>query len=165
MIGFQHWKGLTKENHLGSIFQLAPQKATNLMVQLLAFYRGKTLDTFLNQFPTKEFEDDSEYYWDVIGSSRRNIPLVEARDENGNVVTSESANVGAGTAPFYLVFPEDWFADGEYIVGNLNEVYQFRILGEPRMEGTNAVYKVELAGGNTTGCPAERLLAGEKVKD
>ena len=153
---------LTKENHLGSIFQLAPQKATNLMVQLLAFYRGKTLDTFLNQFPTKEFEDDSEYYWDVIGSSRRNIPLVEARDENGNVVTSESANVGAGTAPFYLVFPEDWFADGEYIVGNLNEVYQFRILGEPRMEGTNAVYKVELAGGNTTGCPAERLLAGER---
>ena len=162
MIGFQHWKGLTKENHLGSIFQLAPQKATNQMVQLLAFYRGKTLDTFLNQFPTKEFEDDSEYYWDVIGSSRRNIPLVEARDENGNVVTSESANVGAGTAPFYLVFPEDWFADGEYIVGNLNEVYQFRILGEPRMEGTNAVYKVELAGGNTTGCPAERLLAGER---
>ena len=153
---------LTKENHLGSIFQLAPQKATNLMVQLLAFYRGKTLDTFLNQFPTKEFEDDSEYYWDVIGSSRRNIPLVEARDENGNVVTSESANVGAGTAPFYLVFPEDWFADGEYIVGNLNEVYQFRILGEPRMEGTNAVYKVELAGGNTIGCPAERLLAGER---
>ena len=61
MVGFQHWKGLTKENHLGSIFQLAPQKATNLMVQLLAYYRGKTLDTFLNQFPTREFEDDNEY--------------------------------------------------------------------------------------------------------
>ena len=30
------------------------------------------------------------------------------------------------------------------------------------MEGTNAVYKVELAGGNTDGCPAERLLAGER---
>ena len=99
---------LTKENHLGSIFQLAPQKATNLMVQLLAYYRGKTLDTFLNQFPVKEFEDDSEYYWDVIGSSRRNIPLVEARDENGTVVTADSGMVGVGTAPFYLVFPEDW---------------------------------------------------------
>ena len=162
MIGFQHWKGLTKENHLGSIFQLAPQKATNLMVQLLAFYRGKTLDTFLNQFPTKEFEDDSEYYWDVIGSSRRNIPLVEARDENGTPVTAGSPNVGVGTTPFYLVFPEDWFADGEVIVGHLNQVYPFRILGDPRMEGTNAVYKVELMGGNTAGCPAERLLAGER---
>ena len=162
MTGFQHWKGLTKENHLGSIFQQSPQKATNLMVQLLAYQRGKTLDTFLNQFPVREFEDDSEYYWEVIGSSRRNIPLVEARDQDGVVVTAGSPNVGAGTAPFYLVFPEDWFADGEYIVGNLNELYQFRILGDARMEGTNATYKVELAGGNTDGCPAERLLAGER---
>lgn len=106
---------LTKENHLGSIFQLAPQKATNLMVQLLAYHRGKTLDTFLNQFPTREFEDDNEYYWDVIGSSRRNIPLLEARDENGTVVTADSGMVGAGTIPFYLVFPEDWFADGRLV--------------------------------------------------
>ena len=30
------------------------------------------------------------------------------------------------------------------------------------MEGTNAVYKVELAGGNLDGVPAERLLMGEK---
>lgn len=162
MVGFQHWKGLTKENHLGQIFQLAPQKATNLMVKLLAYYRGKTLDTFLNQFPVKEFEDDSEYYWEVIGSSRRNIPLVEARNENGEVVTDNNTMVGAGTAPFYLVFAEDWFADGEYIVGNLNELYQFRILGNPRSEGSNSVYKVELAGGNTQGVPSERLLAGER---
>ena len=162
MLGFQTWKGLTRENHLGSIFQNSPQKATNLMVQLLAYYRGKTLDTFLNQFPVREFDDDSEYYWDIIGSSRRNIPLVEARDETGTVVVAGAANVGAGTAPFYLVFPEDWFADGEVIVGNLNQVYPFRILGEARMEGTNAVYKVELMGGNTLGCPSERLLAGER---
>ena len=109
-VGFQHWKGLTRENHLGSVFQLAPQKATNLMVQLLAYSRGKTLDTFLSQFPTKEFDDDNEYTWDVVGSSRRNIPLVEARDEDGVVVKSGDANVGAGTVPFYLVFNEDWFA-------------------------------------------------------
>ena len=134
MLGFSHWKGLTKENHLGSIFQTAPQKATNLMVQLLAYYRGKTLDTFLSQFPVKEFEDDNEYYWDVIGSSRRSIPLVGARNENGGDVTSGSGMVGAGTAPFELIFAEDWFADGEVIVGNLNQVYPFRILGEPKFE-------------------------------
>ena len=160
--GFSHWKGLTLENHLGAIFQTTPQKASNLMVKLLAYYRGKTLETFLSKFPTKEFEDDTEYYWDIIGSTQRNIPLVEARDEDGTVITAASTNVGAGTAPFYLVFGEDWFADGEFIVGNLNELYQFRILGNARMEGSNAVYKVELAGGNSTGCPSERLLAGER---
>lgn len=50
----------------------------------------------------------------------------------------------------------------EYIVGNLNEVYQFRILGDAKLEGTNAVYKVELAGGNTEGVPYDRLQAGER---
>ncbi|MGN0143632.1 MAG: hypothetical protein ACI398_01525 [Clostridium sp.] len=98
----------------------------------------------------------------MIGSSKKNVPLIEARDENGNVVTAESSNVGAGTAPFYLVFPEAWFSDGEYIVGNLNELYQFRILGDARMEGSNACYKVELAGGNVDGVPSERLLSGER---
>lgn len=51
----------------------------------------------------------------VIGSSRRNIPLVEARDENGSVVTAESGMVGAGTAPFVLVFGEDWSKVGRLI--------------------------------------------------
>ena len=83
---FSYWKGLTRENHIGAIFAKSPQKATNLMVKLLAYQRGKTLDTLLNQFPSKEFESDEEYTWDVVASSRRNIPLVEARDENGEVV-------------------------------------------------------------------------------
>ena len=150
---FQGWKGLNSENHLGAIFKLAPQKATNLMVQLLAWHRGKTLDTFLNAFPTREFENDEEYYWEVIGSSKRNIPLVEARDENGNPVIGEDTMVGAGLAPFQLVFAEDYFADGEFIVGDLNEIYQFRIIGDGRYEGSNTVYTVELAGGNTQGVP------------
>lgn len=153
---------MTSENHLGQIFQLQPQKATNLMVQLLALYRGKTLDTFLSKFPTKEFESDDEYYWDVIGSSRRNIPLVEARDENGTPIQAGDDNVGAGYSPFYLVFAEDWFAHGEVLWGNLNEVYPIRIKGEPRYEGTNTVYLCEYFGSSSKGIPAERLLAGER---
>lgn len=55
------------------------------------------------------------------------------------MITAEKGNVGVGLAPIYLVFNEDWFADGEYIVGNLNEIYQFRILGDGRPEGSNTV--------------------------
>ena len=58
----------------------------------------------------KEFEDDSEFYWDVIGSAKKNIPLVEARDEDGVKVEADHAFVGVGTSPFYLVFGEDYFA-------------------------------------------------------
>ncbi len=163
MRNFTSWQSeISKKNHLGSMFLQAPQKASSLMVQLLALHRGKSLDTFLSQFPTKEFEDDNEYTWDVIGSARKNVPLVEARDENGTVITSASSNVGAHTAPFYLVFMEDWFGDQEVIFGHLNQAYPIRVLGPGRMEGTNAVYKCELMGGNIDGIPAERLLAGEK---
>ena len=159
---FEHWRGLTKRNHLGAIFQEQPQQATNLMVQLLAWYRGKTLDTFLSQFPTKTFDTDDEYTWPVVGSAARNIPLVEARDCDGTLITAASGNVGINGEPFYLVFGEAWFADGEVIVGELNEIYPIRVLGEPRNEGTCYVYKVEVMAGITTGVPAERLLAGER---
>ena len=158
---FSHWMGTTKLNHLGGIFQLQPQKATNLMVQLLAWYRGKTLDTFLSQFPTKEFDSDDEYTWDVIGSALRNIPLVEARTVDGAAISSETV-LGSNGEPFYLVFAENWFADGEVIVGELNEIYPLRILGDGRNEGTNTVYKVELMGGNTAGMPVEELAAGKR---
>ena len=163
MVQFTGWKGLTKDNQLASIYQRAPQPVSDYMVQLLALYRGKSLESELAKYPTKEFDTDDEFTWHVIGSSRRNIPLLEARDENGTVVTTATTtNIGIGTAPFYLVFGEDWFADGEVLFGNLNEVYPMRVLGDPRMEGTNAVYKVELMGGITDGIPAERLLAGER---
>lgn len=110
-VGFTGWKGLTKENHLSAaLLTGGPQKASNLMVQLLAFYRGNTLETFLSKFPTKEFEDDTEFFWDVVGSTKRNIPLIEARDSNGTPLDGTEKNVGANTEPFYLVFAEDWFA-------------------------------------------------------
>lgn len=157
---FSHWKGITRENHLGSIFRAAPQKATNLMVQLLAFYRGKSLETYLSQFPVKEFDTDDEYTWEVIGNSRRSIPIVEARDEDGNVLSTGMA--GAGGAPFFVVFAEDWWADGNVIVGEKNEIYPLRVLGNARMEGTNAVYKVELMGGVIGGMPVEELLLGKR---
>lgn len=161
-VGFTSWKGLTADNHLASIFQLAPQKATNLMVQLLAYHRGKSLETFLSQFPTKTFDNDEEYFWDVVGSSRRNIPLVEARLADGDRVSEDTNNVGKGGEIFYLVFGEDWFADGEIIYGNLNEVYPIRVLGDGRFEGTNTVYRCEVMGNVVDGIPGERLLAGER---
>lgn len=109
---FTSWKGLTRDNHIGAIFGAAPQKASNLMVQMLAAKRGRTLDSLLSQFPTKSFPTADEYTWDLKGSDRQNIELIEARDENGTVVTINSGNIGAGTAPFYLVFGKDGFADG-----------------------------------------------------
>ena len=157
---FTHWKGLSKNNHLGAIFAKEPQKATTLMVELLAAHRGKNLESYLSQFPVKTFDTQEHYTWEVIGSSRRNIPILEGRDESGTVQTS--GNIGVGGLPFYLVFPEDWFADGNVIVGELNELYPIRILGDAKVEGTNYVYKCELMGGVTTGIPVSETSTGKR---
>lgn len=130
---------------------------------LLAYNFGPGLESVLSKYPTREIDDETAITWGIRGSNYKNIPLVEARDYDGNVIDENTAtNVGCGLEPFYLVFAEQYFYFGEFIVGNLNEVYQFRIIDEPREEGSNYVYKVELAGGNTTGVPPERLLRGEK---
>lgn len=159
---FNHWKGLTKNNHLGSIFGLQPQKATDIMIQLLALHRGKSLETYLSQFPTKYFDTNDEYIWCLVGSSRRNIPLVEARDFDGRVAEAGGDNLGVATRRFTVVFAEDWFANGEVIVGEKNEAYPLVIKGDAIPEGTNYAYQVELMGGVLTGMPAEELLLGKR---
>jgi hypothetical protein len=159
---FYSWKGLTADNHIAALGQAAPQKATNLMVNLLAFHNGySSLESQLLQLPTKEFESDDEFYWDVLASSRRNIPLVDARTLDGTSL-DEGDSFGANGEPFYLVFAEDWFALGEVIHGSLNEVYPIRILENGREEGSNTVYKVSLMGNVESGIPAERLRVGER---
>lgn len=159
---FDSWSKTSKLNHLGGVFLRSPQQATNLMVQLLAFHKGKTLDTFLSQFPTKTFESDEEYTWSVIGSMMKNLPLVEARTLDGTVVGPSSGNIGANGEPFYVVYDEDLFADGAVIVGELNEIYPLRILGDGFREGTNIKYKVQLMGGVIGGMPASELLPGKR---
>lgn len=162
-VTFDGWASeITKRNHLDSMYPSAQQGVADFMIQLLARNFGNSLETVLSKYPTKYFEDDSEYFWEVIGSARRNIPLVEARKYDGTVVDENSGMVGSNREPFYLVFSEMWFFDGEEIFGELNQVYPMLIKGKPRTEGTNYVYLVELSNGSTNGIPAKRLLAGER---
>lgn len=145
------------ENTLDAMYKRSPQRITNMMVKLLAIHRGRSLEALLNKFPTHTIDDDRDFIWELIGSSRRNIPLVEARYKN-SVVTATDFNIGEGGAIFELVFPENWFFDGETIVGNKNELYPVRIRKEPKAEGTNFVYECEIFGGSSAGIPGEELI-------
>lgn len=160
---FSGWAtNITKKNHIDTLYPRCPQMVADFMVELLSRNFGMSLESILNRFPVKEFENDEKFWWDVVGSSRRNIPLVEARKFDGTVVTSADNGVGANGEPFFLVFGEKYFFDGEVILGNLNEVFPLRITAKEKLEGTNYVYEVELINGRTDGMPGSRLLAGEK---
>lgn len=141
---------MVKENHIGAMFQKEPQKAPWSMVQLLERKFGKSWESFFMKYPIKYFKTHDKYYWDVVGDSRRNIPIVEIRKIDGTPVTASSENkvVGANYAPFYVVFNEDYFHKGETVYGEKNEKGAvLRIRSEkPIMEGKNALYEVECFG-------------------
>lgn len=151
--------GLTTRNHLGAIWQQAPQMASKITTQLLQESGMKNLDSFLNSMPVKYLETDDDFIWRLAGSSERNIPLVEARWQ-GAVVDENTTNVGAGRAPFELVFPERYFTDVHEIVGERPDTYRIRILDDPKEDGTNYVYTCEVFGGEETllGIPGDEFL-------
>lgn len=154
------WKGLTTENHLGAIWAMEPQKANNMITEIQQKYFGNDIDGMLNKFPVKEFENDTDYTWDLDSQLIDNIGLVEARID-GTAVTATS-QAGLGFTQFELVFPKDWFSEGERIVGEKNELYPVRIVDAPRFEGTNVVYTCELMTGSATDfIPFEEISGGQ----
>lgn len=165
--GVTAWRGtVTKDNHLYNIFRAKPQMASDIMTVLMSSMYLPTMDTYLSrEVPTRAYEDDSELHWDIVASSRRNIPLVQARRCDGTpVAAANEANVGVGYEPFFVVTNVDWFALGEIIWGNLNEAYPMIVMEPGRAEGVNTVYQVQLFGADVAdGIPAARLLAGERL--
>lgn len=151
--------GVTTRNHLGAIWQQAPQMASKITTQLLQESGMKNLDSFLNSLPVKTLDTDDDFVWKLAGSSERNIPLVEARWQ-GSVVTDSTTNVGAGRSTFELVFPERYFTDVHDIVGENPDTYRIKIVDDPREEGTNYVYTCEVFGAEESllGIPGTELL-------
>jgi hypothetical protein len=155
---------INPENTLGAIWKTAPTKINDAMIKLLAINRGKSLENMLAKFETKQVENDNEFYWELIGSSRRNIPLVEASFK-GNTVTDSENNIGEGGAEFELTFGEQWFFKGEVIVGEKNEVYPIRVLDDGYPSGSQWVYTCEIAGSDRSGIPGSELLAGKRFTE
>jgi hypothetical protein len=113
-------------------------------------------------YSTKKYLDtDDDFVWDLIGSGKKNVPLVEARI-GGTAITATS-QAGIGFTTFQMVFPEQWFTDENIIVGHKNEKYPLQIKGDPIPEGTNWVYTVELiTGDDMLFVPSEELAPGTR---
>ena len=159
---FTGWSSIiTKANHISMLGGQKPNVVSEFMTQVMARNFGQSIDSELSKFPTKMFADDSEITWDVYGSARRNIGLVKAYLEDGSTpVTSGVA--GANGKRFFLEFDEPYFFKGEVIMGNLNQVYPIRLIGDPKLVGTHYLYEAESINGSNDGIPYDRLQPGER---
>lgn len=159
----QSWSGLTTENHLGAIYQASPQKASKLMTRIHQTNFGLNLDSYLDQFSPLYLDTTDDFEWELIGTAKKNVPLIEARlTESGAAITAAD-EAGRYHSEFYLVFPEDWFSDENIIVGHKNEVYPIQVQDDPTPEGTNFVYRCKLiTGDDNLFVPFEELQAGKR---
>jgi hypothetical protein len=158
----KQWNGplFDPQATLKALWRSSPEKIRKSMVKLNAIYSGKSFEDQLETLGVKYVDSLNDFYYEIIASSKRNVQLIEAR-AGGNVVTGSDTGVGSGGAVFELVFGENYFFDGEVIVGEKNERYPLRIIREGQIEGDNTVYTVE-TWGLPNGVPGSELIAGKK---
>lgn len=163
MTDASNWSGITSATHFHKLYMESPQKASKLMTRIHNTNFGLDLDSYLDRFEPLVLDKDTDFTWDLIGTTRRNVPLVEARlTQSGNAV-SAGDRPGLGASRFYMVFPERWFTDVHIIVGHKNEQYQLQVKSDPIAEGTNWLYEVELLTGSAQAfVPIEELEAGTR---
>jgi hypothetical protein len=157
----QSWAGLTTTNHLGAIYQAKPQMASKLMTRIHQTNFGLDLDSYLDRFDPLYLDNDNDFEWDLIGTAKKNVPLVVARIAGTAVVVSDSP--GKNFTEVELVFPEQWFSDENIIVGHKNEAYPLQVIADPTPEGVNWVYRCKLITGDPDlFIPFAELAAGTR---
>ena len=67
----QSWAGLTTTNHLGAIYQAAPQVASKVMSQIHQTNFGLNLDTYLNKFSPIYLDTDDDFTWELNSRTRQ----------------------------------------------------------------------------------------------
>lgn len=158
--------GITQMRSLAEFGILAgPEFLDKTITRMFTANYGYSFNTIINKMAkTENYAHKVPITWNLMGSTYRNIPLVECRDEDGLVVDSSNTKTAVGKygAMFQLVFQEQLFADGELLLGRHNEYYPIRIIGDPISEGSNVVYNVQLMGNAyESGIPVEDVQSGE----
>jgi hypothetical protein len=160
------WSGLTTKNHIGAMWGEQPIMVSNLVDNIYDVNLGLDLDRFMDQFPSMEIERDAPFEWMLNNASPfKNIPLVQYYTNVALDASSNTATPGIGLSRFYLEFPDRIF-EAMDVIGygyTEKETYQFRITEDPKPNGSNWVYTVELVTGDySLFAKAEDLVAGQR---
>jgi hypothetical protein len=159
----QAWSGLTTKNHLYKIYQAKPQKASDIMRRIHVTNYGMDLDSLLSKYGSKTLETNDDFTWELMGSGKKNLPLLEARLTPSGAAVVAGDQPGLGVSEFYMVFAEKIFTDKHIIVGHKNELYQVQIQDDPVPDGTNWLYAVKLITNSPDNfVPVEELAPGKR---
>ncbi len=150
------WSGLTTDNHLGTLFQEQPYKASALMSRVFSEYYHINMDSMLNMMGAEEeFPDDRDFTWDLKGDSEKAISVVSYSSSNLN-------QPGLNQTIFKIEFAEKYFVKTDLLTAD-DRRYRVRVINEPYSNGTSWFYEVQLqTGDNKLFMPPTLLSAGSQ---
>lgn len=157
------WSGLTTVNHIGAMYGENPIMVSDFISKIYDVNLGLDLDRFMDQFPSMEIDRDTPFEWMLTNNSPfKNIPLIQYYTD---VALSQQpgATPGIGTSRFWLEFNDRIFEVTDVIApaSYAKETYQFRVMTDPRPNGSNWVYEVQIVSGDDTlFAPQNILTAG-----
>lgn len=157
--------GVTQMKSLAELGLQMPQHLDKMVTRLWTANYGPAFSNLIDKYAkTMTFEAAVDYTWKLMGSTYMNYPVIEVRDSAGVVIDPSytSDMVGANGEMVQFVFDKHLFADGTLILGEHNELYPFRVLGEGFSEGSNWVVTAVLLGNAYAGCPKEDLYPGKR---
>ena len=143
----KEWGGLTTKNHLGAIFGIDHQKASNLVTMVFQANSAYVdLGTYLQSIATPLYLDtDDAFVWDLMAKGDKNIPLQACLIDGVEATVTD--RVGFNYSEFTFVFAEPYFFDVNIIVGHRQE-YQIQILDDPMPYNTMWAYRCQLVTGD-----------------
>lgn len=106
------FNGLVTQNHLQMLYMQEPELISPYIQDIYTNIVGGGYVTFLNRFPIEYIKNENEWFeWQLHGGYRKNLPLLDVEDSQGNKLSDGSLTdvIGTATEEFYLIFPEDLF--------------------------------------------------------
>lgn len=161
MTEVKDFAGLVTANQLGLLFQNKPQVLQSSIVRFLAGSGVRTISGELEKIPKETLELEEDFTWRLTGHDEKNVPLLYAT-VGGTVITTETEN-GKDGEEIVLVFPEKYFSDVNVLVGEKNEIYQFRVIAPAISVEDGWAYTTKLMGAAAkTGVPPAEILGGKR---
>jgi len=155
--------GLITDNQLGLLFGNKPQVLSQAIHKFLAGSGVNNLATVLERYPKETLEDEEDFTWKLKGHDEKNVPLVYAYVTAGTPIVGGDSGVGLNGEEVVLVFQEKRFSDVNVLVGEKNEVYQYRVIAAGEEKGDGWHYTTKLMGAaRKTGAPGTELVAGQR---
>lgn len=136
------FSGMVTENNLGAAFAEKPQLVSPLVENIYKLALGDDVISILNEYPTLEINEDTDYEWYLQGAENKKMALQGAYDGSGNALVATDYPGKNGNV-FYLKFPEKLFFETHVIVGEKPDLYQLYIKSVSQ-SGPSFLYEVEL---------------------